>query len=113
MHYPTNGLGWLAVDLGDRPMKHIERRPVFHSARASTLSVPEFARESIFSRAKLAVAQFLQRSAASKRSILEYVSRGLAQAVAVPDIGERCPRIGMPREILQVDDVASLLAGGR
>ncbi len=46
-------------------------------------------------------------------SILQHIRRTLAQAIASADVGERRPRISVPREVLKVDDVGSAFAGRR
>ena len=45
-------------------------------------------------------------------SVPQHVSRTFAEPVAGADVGERRSRIGMPGEILQVDDVAAAFPGG-
>ena len=47
----------------------------------------------------------------SHLSIFQHVGRAFAEPVAGADVGERRPRVGVPGEILQVDDVAAAFPG--
>src|SRR5262249_52288007 len=46
-----------------------------------------------------------------RASILDYIARGLAQAITVPNVRQRGPGIAVPGKILEVNDIGAALTG--